>query len=69
MKYTSSMKKETIKLLIEIKVEKNWIDSHEEKDWFFTEILSNKIKHNLILYSNEIGDEISEVKVLRVLTP
>ena len=63
------MKKETIKLLIEIKVEKDWIDSPEEKDWFFTEILSNKIKHNLILHSNEIGDEISEVKVLKVLTP
>ena len=63
------MKKETIKLLIEIKVEKDWIDSQEEKDWFFTEILSNKIKHNLILHSNEIGDEISEVKVLEILPP
>ena len=63
------MKKEIIKLLIEIKVEKDWIDTQEEKDWFFTEILSNKIKHNLILHSNEIGDEISEVKVLEILTP
>ena len=63
------MKKEIIKLLIEIKVEKDWLDSQEEKDWFFTEILSNKIKHNLLLYSNEIGDEISEVKVLEILTP
>ena len=63
------MKKEIIKLLIEIKVEKDWLDSQEEKDWFFNEILSNKIKHNLILHSNEIGDEISEVKVLEILTP
>lgn len=35
----------------------------EAKDWFFKEILKDK----LILHSNEIGDEIGEIKTLKLI--
>jgi hypothetical protein len=36
----------------------------EEKDWFFNKILKDP---NLILHSNEIGDEIGTVKITRII--
>ena len=35
----------------------------ESRDWFFNEILKDK----LILHSNEIGDEIGTVKITRII--
>lgn len=35
----------------------------ESRDWFFNEILKDK----LILHSNEIGDEIGTVKIKRII--
>ena len=37
----------------------------EAKNWFFNDILVES-KERLILHSNEIGDEIGDVKVLKV---
>jgi hypothetical protein len=37
----------------------------EAKNWFFDDILVES-KERLILHSNEIGDEIGDVKVLKV---
>ena len=37
----------------------------EAEEWFFTDILRND---RLILHSNEIGDEIGDVKVIKIIT-
>lgn len=59
----------TIKLLIELKYDDKMIHGgdkdKESKDWFFKEILGSKRKNDLILHSNEIGDEIGTVKLLK----
>lgn len=55
-----------IKLLIELKYDDKIMHGgdtdKEAKDWFFGEVLKDK----LILHSNEIGDEIGTVKVLEI---
>lgn len=38
-------------------------DCKEEKDWLFNKIL----KDELILHSNEIGDEVGTVKIERII--
>ena len=38
----------------------------DAKDWFFKDILGIKRKHDLVLHSNEIGDEIVIIKVLKI---
>jgi len=57
-----------IKMLIELKYNASIMHGgnkdKEAKDWFFNEILKDK----LILHSNEIGDEIGEIKLLKILT-
>ena len=40
-------------------------DDKEAKDWFFKRILGGR-KIDLILHSNEIGDEIGTIKVLKI---
>ena len=38
----------------------------EAVDWFYKDILGSKQKNDLILHSNEIGDEIGTIKVLDI---
>ncbi len=38
----------------------------ESIDWFYKYILKSRRKNDLVLHSNEIGDEIGTVKVLKV---
>lgn len=47
-------------------IDDNFIDlkSKTERDWFFNNILKDP---NLILHSNEIGDEIGTVKIMRII--
>lgn len=42
-------------------------NNKESRDWFYNDILKSKRKNDLVLHSNEIGDEIGTVKVLEVL--
>ena len=50
---------------VELKYEPNlmYAKDKESKDWFFNDILG---KDKLILHSNEIGDEIGTIKVLKI---
>lgn len=41
-------------------------DDQESKEWFFDTIL-NGTKGELILHSNEIGNELGEVSVVKVI--
>lgn len=40
-------------------------DHHEGREWFFGTILAGSSGH-LILHSNEIGDEIGPVRVVKI---
>ena len=59
-----------IKLLVELKYDDKMMyggdKDKEAKDWFLKDILGSKRKADLILHSNEIGDEIGEIKVLEI---
>lgn len=39
----------------------------DETNWFYKEILQSKTKGELILHSNEIGDEVGLIKVLKII--
>ena len=58
----------TLKLLVEFKYDEELMhsgdNSKKEKDWFYKHILKNS--KDLVLHSNEIGDEIGSVKVLTI---
>lgn len=58
-----------IKLQIELKYEAKFMHGNDKEaiDWFYKDILMSRRKKDLILHSNEIGDEIGEVKVLRIV--
>ena len=53
----------TIKLKIELTYDDNFFhgDDEEEKEWFFESVLDEE----LILHSNEIGDTVGTVKVIK----
>ena len=57
--------KKNLKLLIELNAT-DWTQNMdaEEKDWFINDIL---LKGELILHSNEIGEEVGTVRVLKIL--
>jgi hypothetical protein len=55
------MKKKKIKLLIELEFDNNFYDDKESKKWFYKEVLSD-----LILHSNNLGDSVGKVKVLKL---
>lgn len=58
----------TIKMLVELKIDEDMFGNTKgEKDWFFKDILKSKRKNDLILHSNEIGDEVGSMKVLAIL--
>ncbi len=54
-----------IKLLVELKYDANIMHGKDKEatDWFFNHVLKDK----LILHSNEIGDEIGEVKIIKII--
>jgi len=61
------------KLLLTIELEYDnelYGDDPEEKDWLFNHILLNNIERDtseeLILFSNEIGDEVGIVTVIDI---
>lgn len=55
-----------IKMEIELKYDDTIMHGNDEEaiKWFFEDIL---YRDRLILHSNEIGDEVGEVKVLKIL--
>jgi uncharacterized protein (DUF2384 family) len=58
-----------IKLLVEFNysAEDMHDNTKESIDWFFKYILGSKRKDDLVLHSNEIGDEIGVIKVLKII--
>lgn len=61
----------TIKLIVELKYDANMMHGKDKEsiDWFYNDILKTKRKNDLILHSNEIGDEVGEIKVIDILKP
>ena len=61
----------TIKMTVEFTYDEQLMHSGDEcaesKEWFYEDILKNRIDGGkLILHSNEIGDEIGDIKVLSI---
>ena len=58
---------ETLKMTIELTYDAEIMHGgnkdKESKEWFFNQILKGD---NLILHSNEIGDEVGEVKIIKI---
>ena len=40
--------------------------SKEDIEWFYNDILKSKRKNDLFLHSNEIGDEVGQIKILKI---
>jgi len=61
----------TLKLEIELKYDAKMMHGNDKESigWFYEDILMSHRKKDLILHSNEIGDEVGEVKVLKVINP
>ena len=63
----------TIKLEIELTYDDNIMheDDPDAIKWFYKDILEKELTNedcpNLILHSNEIGDEVGVVKVIKIL--
>jgi hypothetical protein len=57
-----------IKMLVELSYDAKTMhdDDKESIDWFYKEILGSKRKDDLILHSNEIGDEVGTIKVIEL---
>jgi len=57
-----------IRMVIELEYDDEIMhgDSEEDKEWFFDEILMNNLDGPLVLFSNELGDEVGIVKVLSI---
>ena len=53
----------TVRMIIEVDYDEQIMygNDQEAKDWFFNSVLATG---DLILHSNEIGDEVGEVRVL-----
>ena len=54
----------TVRLICDLTFDESNFEgnSTSERDWFYSHILKN----DLILHSNDIGDSIGELKVIRV---
>lgn len=56
-----------IKMLVELDYDQDLMfdpDREEARDWFFNEVLNNDV---LTLWSNELGDEVGTIKILKML--
>jgi len=58
-----------IKMLVELQYDDKIMHgkNKDETNWFYKEILQSKTKGELILHSNEIGDEVGLIKVLKII--
>jgi hypothetical protein len=58
----------TIKLTIELTYNDKFMHGNDKEsiEWFYNDILKSRKKNDLILHSNDIGDEIGTVKVLTI---
>lgn len=55
-----------LKMMVELEYDEELMGtSKEEIDWFHNDIL---LKDKLILHSNEIGDEVGIIKVIKIKT-
>ena len=57
-----------IKMIIELNYDAKLMhgDDKESIDWFYKNILGSKRKNDLSIHSNEIGDEIGTIKVVKI---
>lgn len=54
----------TIKIIAELEYDDELFpDTPEEKKWFYEDIL---LKEDLVLHSNEIGDEVGILKIKQI---
>jgi len=55
-------------MLVELTYDAEMMQGNNEKEkaWFFNHILKSKRRNDLILHSNEVGDEIGTIKVLEI---
>jgi hypothetical protein len=60
----------TIKLTIELTYNNKIMHGNDKEsiEWFYNYILKSRRKNDLILHSNEIGDEIGTVKVIDLIS-
>jgi len=61
----------TLKLEIELKYDAKIMHGNDKEsiDWFYKDILMSRRKNDLILHSNQIGDELGSVKVVKIISP
>ena len=59
-----------IRMMVELTYDaKTWHGKDAEaKEWFFNGILKSRRKNDLLLHSNEVGDQIGPIKVLETIT-
>jgi hypothetical protein len=57
-----------IKMLVELEYDDKLMHgkSKEDIEWFYNDILKSKRKNDLFLHSNEIGDEVGQIKILEI---
>ena len=57
----------TLKLEIQLTYDDAWMhgDEPEEREWFLNDVLMDP--EGLTLFSNEIGDVVGDVKVVRII--
>lgn len=60
-----------IKMMVELSYNANFMHGKDKESTqcFYRDILKSKRKNDLILHSNEVGDQIGTVKVLHILPP
>ena len=59
----------TIRMVIDLTYDEDITHGtdHGCRDWFYNEILRDECEGGLLLHSNEIGDEIGTVRVVKIL--
>jgi hypothetical protein len=60
---------EKIKLEVELSYDATLMHGNDKESikWFYKDILMSRRKNDLFLHSNEIGDEIGTIKVLKII--
>jgi len=58
----------TIKIIAELRYDDKIMHDKDKEsiDWFYNDILKSKRKNDLVLHSNEIGDEIGTIKIIKL---
>lgn len=56
-----------IKIVAILSYDKNIIEDDKESiDWFYNKILKSKKRNELTLHSNEIGDQVGTIKIIKI---